>query len=165
MTAEQATQITSAEWITLGSGLVFIGALGAWHLGGILLIKRLKPSSGRHPHMAVLVTFWGLLLLHFSEIVLGALAYGLVLNMEGTGDITEGYGSTMGGLLYFSGVTFTSLGFTQQSARGAVRLLIMLQALGGFMLITWSATFVYSIWEQRFLNPEEEKEEQQEEDG
>lgn len=164
MTAEQATQMTPAEWITLGCGLLFIAFLGAWHLGGVLLIKKVKPPSGKYPFLAVLVTFWGLLLLHFSEIVLGALVYGMVLNIEGTGTLTEGYGSTMGGLIYFSGVTFTSLGFTQQNASGAIRLFVMLQALGGFMLITWSATFVYSIWGNRFLNLEEERKEEEEEE-
>ena len=164
MTVDQATHMQSAEWIVLGCSLVFIAGLGAWHLGGILLIKKVKPSSGNHPHLAVLVAFWGLILLHFSEIVLGALAFGLVLNIEGTGDITEGYGSTMGGLLYFSGVTFTTLGFTQQTATGAVRLLVMTIALGGFMLITWSATFVYSIWDERFRNQEEREKEEEEED-
>ena len=155
--------MTVAEWITLGCGVVFVAVLGAWHLAGILLIQRMKPSSGRHPHFAVLVTFWGLLALHLTEIVLGALAYALVLGIEGTGALTEGYGSTMGGLLYFSGVTFTSLGFTQQTAQGAVRLLVMMQALGGFMLITWSATFVYSIWDERFFNAEEQEREKEEE--
>lgn len=161
MSPEEAWQMSSAEWITLGCGLLFIAFLGAWHLGGLLLIRKAKPSSGQHPYFAVLVTFWGLLLLHFSEIALGALAYALVLGIEGTGTLSEGYGSSMGGLLYFSGTTFATLGFTQQTATGAVRLLVMLQALGGFMLITWSATFVYSIWEERFRHPEDGQKEEE----
>jgi hypothetical protein len=62
----------------------------------------------------------------------------------------------MAGLLYFSGVTFATLGFTAQKAVGAIRLLVMAEALGGFMLITWSATFVYSIWSDRFADTDGE---------
>jgi hypothetical protein len=142
--------MSGAEWAMLGAGLALIMAAGAWHLGGILLIKRLKPDSRHHPHLAVLITFWGLVLLHFSEIVLAALFYALVLSFPGAGSIREGYGEGLGGLIYFSGISFATLGFTQQIAAGPIRLLAMLQSLGGFMLITWSATFVYSIWDERF---------------
>ena len=50
------------------------------------------------------------------------------------------------GLIYFSGINFTSLGYTQIEAAGPLRLINMMQSLGGFMILTWSATFSYSIW-------------------
>ena len=53
-------------------------------------------------------------------------------------------------MLYFSGVTYATLGYTQQVAQGPIQLLAMMQSLGGFMLITWSAAFVYSIWDEQF---------------
>ncbi len=144
-----------AEWVMVGAGLALLMVSGAWHLGGILLIKRLKPDSKSHPHLAVLITFWGLVLLHFTEIALAAIGYALALSVPGAGTISEGYGDSAGGLLYFSGITFTTLGLTQQTTAGPIRLLAMLQALGGFMLITWSATFVYSIWDERFRQTDE----------
>ncbi len=146
--------MTGTEWTMLAIGLVLLLGSGAWHLGGILLIKRCKPDSGEHPYLAVLLTFWGIALLHLSEIALGAFAYSLVLSLPGAGSISDSFGSSASGLLYFSGITFTTLGLTQQTVSGPVRLLVMLQALGGFMLITWSATFVYSIWDERFRQGE-----------
>jgi hypothetical protein len=150
--------MSGAEFAMLGAGLALLMISGAWHLGGILLIERVKPDSGRHPHFAVLLTFWCLIILHFSEIAIAAAAYALALTIPGAGSISEGYGDSAGGLLYFSGITFTTLGFTQQTTVGPVRLLAMLQALGGFMLITWSATFVYSIWDERFRQTDDDEE-------
>lgn len=155
--------MSGAEWAMLGAGLALLLAGGAWHLGGILLIKRIKPDSHNHPHFSVLLTFWGLVLLHVSEIALAAWCYSLALSFPGAGRISEGCGITEGcgsgaaGLLYFSGIVFSTLGFTQQTTSGPIRLLVMLQSLGGFMLITWSATFAYSVWDDRFRQPDDDE--------
>lgn len=142
--------MTGSEWLMLGAGVALLLVSGVWHLGGILAIKACKPASGEHPYLAVLVTFWGLALLHLSEIALAAGGYWLALSLPDTGAITHESGTRMAGLLYFSGVSFATMGYTAQDATGAIRLLVMLQGLGGFMLITWSATFVYSVWDERF---------------
>lgn len=140
----------AAEWMTLGAGLLLLMAGGAWHLGGILLIKHVTPRVSKRPFLGVLLTFWGLVILHSSEIAVTALVYAAALTIPGVGSIAEGYGDSPAGLLYFSGINYATLGYTQQIARGPIRLLAMLQALGGFMLITWSATFVYTIWAEQF---------------
>ncbi len=147
--------MTATEWLVLGAGLVLLFASAPWHLGGLLLIKRIKPSGGNNGFLAILLTFWSLMLLHLSEIAIAAGMYWLVMLAPDAGTITHATGSEMAALLYFSGVTFATLGFTSQHAEGPIRMLVMLEALGGFMLITWSATFVYSIWSERFRSPDD----------
>lgn len=142
--------MNSTEWLVLGGGILLLMAGGAWHLAGILLIKRVTPKASNRPLLGVLLTFWGLLFLHLSEIAASAFIYALVLSLPETGSIARGYGDTIAGLLYFSGINYATLGYTQQVAHGPLRLLAMLQALGGFMLITWSATLVYSVWADQF---------------
>lgn len=141
--------MTFYEWIVLVGGVVFILFLGAWHLGGILLIHKVAASKRNSP-MAVLYTFWGLFVLHLSEVALGAMVIGLILSFPELGSLDQPYGSTPAGLLYLSGINFSTLGYTQMITSGPLRLFIMLQALSGFMLITWSATLVYSIWGTRY---------------
>lgn len=51
-------------------------------------------------------------------------------------------------MIYFSGINFTTLGYTQIEAMGPIRLINMMQSLGGFMILTWSATFIYSVWKK-----------------
>jgi hypothetical protein len=53
-------------------------------------------------------------------------------------------------LIYFSGINFATLGYTQIDTAGSIRMISMMQALLGFMLITWSATFTYTVWQQSF---------------
>lgn len=147
--------MTGIEWAVLAAGIGFVAFIGAWHLGGILTIMRMKPSSGRHPYFAVLFTFWGLLVLHISEILLGALAYFFALRSPAVGNLSETESGTFVDLLYFAGISFSTLGFTKMQADGPIRLLVMLQSLGGFMLTTWSATFVYTVWNDRFRSEDE----------
>ena len=139
-----------SEAAALLCGLFSVAALGLWHLGGLLLLERLKPSGGHSHYLAVLTTFWGLLILHVSEIVWCAVMLRLALTISSTSAVIGGYGDSLAGLLYLAGVTFTTLGYTDQSVSGPIALVIMFQALGGIMLLTWSATFVYSVWEDRF---------------
>ena len=42
--------------------------------------------------------------------------------------------------------------YRKVSTDGAIRMVAMMQALGGFMVITWSATFIYTIWQDVIEN-------------
>jgi len=59
--------LLAAEWLMLGAGMLTQMANGAWHLAGILLLKRVVPSAKHYPYWGVLLTFWGLLLLPFQR--------------------------------------------------------------------------------------------------
>jgi hypothetical protein len=134
--------------MSLAVALLF--AAGAWHLMGLRAIRKLAKAQNQGGRWSVLFAFWGLALLHLSEIVGGAFVYGAAIHWLDLGTVSGGYGDSTGGLLYLSGVTYATLGFTQQVVEGPLRLMTMVNALTGFMLITWSATYVYSIWGQYY---------------
>jgi Ion channel len=50
-------------------------------------------------------------------------------------------------------VTFTTVGFGEMWPLGAIRFLCAVEALAGFVLITWSAAFTY-LEMQRFWRSE-----------
>ena len=140
----------AGEWRALGAAFLLLMIAGVWHLGGILTIRGFMRRFGLRRYLAVLAAFWGLALLHLSEILIGALVYGLAIGWLELGSVTQGYGDSAGGLLYLSGVTFATLGYTGQVMDGPLRLMSMMHSLAGFMLITWSATYVYTIWGENF---------------
>jgi hypothetical protein len=51
--------------------------------------------------------------------------------------------ATFGDILYLSGINFTTLGLTKMELVGPLRLVIMMQSVAGFMLLTWSAAYLY----------------------
>ena len=142
--------MTDNEITVLAWGVALLFAFGALHMAGLEVIRRLKPSQERHRYLGLLSTFWGLALLHLIEIVIGAAVLALLLAQPGNGALTEGFGSTAADFIYFAGVSFATLGYTQLEAHGPIRLLVMTLSLSGFMLITWSATFIYTIWGESF---------------
>lgn len=142
--------MTHNELTVLAGGIALLFAYGVLHLAGLELIRRTKPQHGKHRHLGVLFTFWGLALLHLVEIAVAAMMLALLLSSPGNGSLSEGFGSSAADYLYFAGVSFATLGYTQLEAHGPIRLLVMTLSLSGFMLITWSATFIYTIWGESF---------------
>lgn len=61
------------------------------------------------------------------------------------GTLGSKFDGTWTGFVYFSGMNFVTLGYANFQADGPIRLVGMMQSLGGFMVLTWSATFIYSI--------------------
>lgn len=138
------------QLLFLACGVVLFALLGAFHMGGLRVIGWGKRERRRHPHLSVIVTFWGLGLLHLAEIAIGALALWLLLQIPGAGSLGPTFEGAPADYLYLAGISFVTLGFAQVEVEGAIRMVVMLFSLGGFMLITWSATFIYTIWGESF---------------
>ena len=85
---------------------------------------------------------------HTLEVWLYALGYYVfdnVLWLASFAGLKEG---TFTDYLYFSGITYTSLGFGDISPLGGARLIAGVEGLNGLLLIGWSASFTYLVMEQ-----------------
>lgn len=142
--------MTDNEVVVLACGIGLIFLYGLLHVAGLELIRRAKPKQEKHRYLGLLFTFWGLALLHLLEIAGAATLFAVLLSNPANGTLTQSLGSSAADYLYFAGVSFATLGYTQLEAQGAIRLLVMTVSLSGFMLITWSATFIYTIWGESF---------------
>lgn len=129
-------------------GFILIGALGIGHHYGLLAVRAMKPDSNARPQAAIMVTFLGLLALHTAEILVFAAVYKALSVWGGFGTLGGAYDGSWTGLIYFSGINFATLGYTQIETSGPIRMINMMQSLGGFMVLTWSATFLYSVSER-----------------
>ncbi len=72
-------------------------------------------------------------------------------------DVRFHFGSLVGGPngfwdhLYFSGVTYSSLGFGNIDATGGLRLLAVVESVLGLILIGWTVTFTYLVTHEYLL--------------
>jgi len=106
-----------------------------------------------HLHTAhrtrVLVLIWGLLLTHLLEIWI----YGFAcFALDGRADFGHLTGVKREGLpdhIYFSFVTYTTVGYGDIVPVGPIRFLSALEALSGWVLIGWSTSFTF-LEMQRF---------------
>ncbi|KAA9010006.1 ion channel [Histidinibacterium aquaticum] len=132
-------------------GFVLALAFGVAHHFSLTGILKVAPHDGRRGHSIAPLTFSALLVLHTAEIVLLA-----ALNQWIAGgwspDALAGPAPSFTDMLYLTAISFTTLGYTSLDAVEGFRLVLMFEALLGFMLLTWSATFLFSAcqksWQQ-----------------
>lgn len=126
---------------------------GALALLAILLhyevLLQLSKNLPRVEHIPsrfrVLIGVGAIFMAHVLEIWLFALGYFFTLQFPAMGSLV-GNVSGDGMLLdcaYLSFVTFTTLGYGEIVAQGYLRYLTGVEALTGFILITWSASFLF----------------------
>jgi hypothetical protein len=143
----------AADWLVqVGVALAALAttvAAALIHYKGMLAlgehVSRLGHIGDGEPlrERTVLKVVAALFVLHVIEIALFGLVYWGLLTLDRTGGIggTEHFGPL--DALYFSAVSFTTVGFGGLKPIGAIRFVAGAEALIGFMLITWSASFMF----------------------
>lgn len=96
------------------------------------------------PRMRVLLALLGALAAHVVEVMLFAVSYLVFLQIDGYGSLT---GSTTDNTwldcVYFSFITYTTVGIGDIEPLGRIRFLVGLESLTGFVLISWTASFMF----------------------
>lgn len=100
------------------------------------------------PRPRILVLLPSILLTHVLEIWVFGAAYWLALHFQ-LGELLGMTGSNLYECVYFSAVTYTTVGFGDIVPAGDLRFLVGTEALTGFVLVTWSASFTF-LEMQRF---------------
>jgi hypothetical protein len=126
------------------------------HYEGLILLSRgLRHVHGRQ-RVKVLYAIYSVVALHVTEIWLFGIVLWLLLRWPACGYIAMG--ATQGALglldtIYLSAITFTTVGFGDVVPVGPIRFLAGTEALTGFVLIGWSASFTYLEMERFWRNP------------
>jgi hypothetical protein len=129
-----------------------VGASVLLHYEGLLVTSRALNRMGGHRRTKVLYGIFSVLGLHVAEIWLFGLALWALLAWPACG--TLGPDAThVFDFVYFSAITFTTVGFGDLAPVGPIRFLSGTEALTGFVLIAWSASFTYLEMERYWRNP------------
>lgn len=108
-------------------------------------LRRLSETMPRlpvAPRATILVSVFGAIVAHSTEIWIFAIAY-RIKTMLGLGELA---GETTSGFLdcvYFSFVTYTTVGYGDIYPLGYLRFLAGVESLVGLVLITWTASFLF----------------------
>ena len=80
---------------------------------------------------------------HAAEIWIFGIAYYFMDRWQGWGELQGNYDGEFYSAVYFSFTAFTTLGLGDIFPHGDIRFLAGLESLTGFVLITWTASFLY----------------------
>ena len=120
------------------------------------LDKTLKRISHIKPRFKVLIGVGIIFLTHVIEIWLFGFGFFLSLQIDGMGQLVGQTNNLFLDCVYFSFITYTTVGYGDLVAQGIIRYLTGVEALTGLILITWSASFVF-IEMQRYWSDEKRK--------
>jgi hypothetical protein len=113
------------------------------HYESLWLISRQIEQSHKPHRQRILGMAFGVLLTHVAEIWLFGMTGWWLTELNDIGAL-RGYDSfNLLDYIFFSAVTYTTVGYGDIYATGPVRFLYGTLALTGFVLITWSASFTF----------------------
>lgn len=143
--------------VTAATVLV-VGAVVIFHNEVIQLLNRftaLGPNdkSVQAAHRPkILGVMFILLFAHVAEIWLFGATFWVLLSQNGYGALS-GYSSIgLMDCIYFSAGNYTTVGWGDLAATGHIRFLAGTEALVGFMMVTWSASFSYLVMARTWGN-------------
>ena len=111
------------------------------------LIWAWLPSVKITPRKRIILVVLALFAGHTISVWLYGILYWVLITYHGLGTLSgqhNGFWDT----IYFSAVTYSSLGFGDVFPTGAVRMICGVEVLNGLVLIGWSVSFTYLAMEK-----------------
>lgn len=113
------------------------------HYEGLKLsqkVARLSPNGSRREMLFVVI---GCFTAHTVEVWIYAIAFIVLDTLEPGLSIAGNFEGKIVDYMYYSAVSYTSLGLGDIYPTGGLRLLTGVEALNGLLLIAWSASFTF----------------------
>lgn len=138
----------AANALVVAATMVTVALAVLAHYEGLgWMASRLSTLHARR-RRKVLFGVYGVLTLHVMEIWLFGGALWALLLVPSNGAITGMQQAPFFDAVYLSAITFTTVGFGDLAPVGPIRFLAGTEALTGFILITWSASFLFLEMQQ-----------------
>ena len=132
---------------------LLIAAAVLIHYEALNQLSTVIPKLPIPPRLRVLVGVFGTLVAHVVEMWIFAFGYYFMVHSNKFGALQGAFDSSLLDCVYFSFVTYTSLGFGDIEPLGNLRFLAGLEALTGLVLITWTASFMFiemqKLWKDK----------------
>ncbi len=130
-------------FIVIAVNVMVIAVVVIVHYEFLYRLTVVMPSLKVRHRFRIVFGVFGALAAHALEIWVFALSYFWMHHAQGWGHFEGNFQGTLLDCAYFSFTTYTTLGFGDIAPHGEVRYLVGLEALTGFVLITWTASFLY----------------------
>lgn len=136
------------NFAVVGAAVFAVALCVLLHYEGLLLTSRGLQRIGGQQRSKVLYGIFSMLVMHVVEIWIFGIVIWLLLHWPECGHIASGAAQQLDapGLLdsvYLSAITYTTVGFGDVVPVGPIRFVNGMEALTGFMMIGWSASFTY----------------------
>lgn len=132
-----------AGWLILLASTVLVILTVGIHYEMLRALTRLRPLLSRLVRGGMPFMVLGLMVAHTIEIFVFGAAYYVLDSIAGFGSLQGAFEGSARDYVYFSGVVYTTLGFGDLVAVGAMRTMAGIEALTGLLMIGWSTSFTF----------------------
>ena len=146
--AQQLESLQSQSIVVLAT-LALVVACVVVHYEALSGLTTLLKRITLKPRQHILLLIFAILFLHVIEVWIFGIGYYALITTEGHGMLVSNHSIGFLDCIYYSAVCFTTLGLGDVVPVGAVRFVTGSEALTGFVLLTWSASFTF-VEMQRF---------------
>lgn len=138
------TYVTSpGNWLVVAVSILIVALCVLAHYEVLSACNRYLPVLSPRRNRRVLVLIFIVLLAHVAEIWMFGVGYFLLSRNFALGGLTGLPTTELPDFVYFSAVTYSTLGFGDAVPVGPIRFLAGLESLTGFVMITWSASYTF----------------------
>ena len=124
------------------------------HYEGLIgLSRRLGRLHPRHQRAKVLYAILTVVFLHVAEIWIFGVFFWLLLLWPACGAIAGQAALHFLDAIYLSAITYSTVGYGDLAPLGPIRFLAGTEALVGFVMITWSASFTFLEMQRYWQHP------------
>jgi Ion channel len=141
------------NWLVVIAAIVIVSLCVVLHYEALNACNRYLPLLSQRRRRRVLILIFVVLITHVTEIWLFGLGYFVLVDHYAVGSVTGLPTLALPDFVYFSAATYTTVGFGDVVPVGAIRFLAGMEALTGFVMITWSASYTF-LEMQRDWRPE-----------
>jgi len=138
--------------VGLATGFIVASSVLVHYEGLHWLANRLTRWPGVR-RRKVLFGVYGVIILHVAEIWMFGACVWMLTHFPNAGVILGAVDAGLLEAVYLSATTFTTLGFGDVPPSGPIRFLTGTESVVGFILITWSASFLFlemqEFWRRR----------------
>lgn len=143
----------AGNWLVVVGAIAIVSACVVLHYEVLNACNRYLPVVSHLRRRRVLILIFVVLATHVVEIWLFGAGYFVLVQRYALGSLTGLTTMDLPDFVYFSAMTYSTVGFGDAVPIGAIRFLAGMEALTGFVMITWSASYTF-LEMQRDWRPE-----------
>ena len=132
----------AGEILVVFLGLSLSAVCVLMHYEALGLLTRVLARLSTRPRPRILILILSLLVVHQAEVWMFAWGYFFAILSGIMGDLVNADHHLLT-YAYFSTTTYATVGYGDIVPTGPLRFLAAVEALTGFLLVTWSASFTY----------------------
>lgn len=144
--------ISPSSWLMVLGTLVLVALTVGLHYEALERLNDILPRLGLRVRPRILLLIISIIVVHTAEIWIFGIGIYAIVQFPELGSIVGVAEVKLLDAVYLSATTFTTVGYDDLSPHGPLRLVMGTEALTGFVLVTWSASFTY-LEMQRYWRP------------